>query len=343
MPSMLYYPLAAAPTPVIQRAVLYWDGLRTVVAPGWESRLEPEMLAMRDREFYTPIQPYDHFNDVLAEGVISSELEHAVREIGEAALIPQQPPALDSKTMLHTGKLEDSVVEMLISRGYAARHPDSPWRLYGSPQLMHLLISIIAAQVAADNNRRHGSEGPDGLHPHTDIAAAFRMNADPVAGREISHGWRVDIGPLLPVPGPGVEISSLWEFRQRHDQARSEMMNAIMEFLGTLQGLYPQDAYTRVERRLNHAREQIARYGKESGVPLSLRKGALVTVAVAAEYAGELLDVPGFGVGVATLAVVSGLAVNVASAPIRQPGHIEHDYRYLHLTESEMGRSGFPL
>ena len=344
MPAMLYYPFAAAPTNVIQRAVLYWDGLRTVVAPGWQSRLGPQMTAIKDRGFYTPVEPYDDFQDVLTESKIGVELEHAIELIGEVeAQIPEQPPALDSTMMLYAGKLDRSVVNLLITRGYAALHPGSSRRLYGSPRLMHLVISIIAARIATENNWRHGSEGPGGLHPHTDLTAAFRMNVDPIAGIKVSDGWKIDIGPLLPVPGPGVDLGDLWGFRERHELARVDMMNALTALLSALESRHPKDAYARVERQLDEAREQLVRYSNEAGIPLVLRKGALVTVAVAAEYAGQLLDIPGLGVGVATLGVVSGLAVNVASTPIRQPGHIEHDYRYLHLVESEIDRSGFPL
>nr|WP_296066530.1 hypothetical protein [uncultured Actinoplanes sp.] len=344
MPTMLYYPFAAAPATVIQRAVLYWDGLRTVVAPGWQSRIGSEMTAIKDRGFYTPVEPYNDFRGELRLDEIGHELEHAIAEIGEAeAQLPEQPPSLDSTAMLYVGKLDSSVVDMLVTRGYAARHPGARWRLYGSPRLMHVVVSIIAARIAAENNRRAGSEGADGLHPHTDVTAAFRMNVDPIAGHRVADGWRIDIGPLLPVPGAGVDIGDLWNFRELHESARADMMTALMELLSELESRHPADAYARVERRLNDAREQLLRYGKESGVSLVLRKGALVTVAIAAGYAGQLLDVPGLGVSAAVLGVVSGLAVNVASTSIRQPGRLEHDYRYLHLWESEIKKSGFPV
>lgn len=341
MPTMLYYPFAAAPVNVIQRAVLYWDGLRTVVAPGWRTRLSPVMTAMNDRGFYTPVKPYDDYAGLLTRDEIWPELVHAIAEIGEVeARLPEQPPTLDSAFMLYAAKVDQALVDMLLTRGYAARHPGSCGRLYGSPRLMHLVISVMAARIAADNNRRHGSEGPDALHPHTDLTTAFRMNIDPIAGTRVSAGWKIDVGPLLPVPGPGVDLASVWDFRERHERARVDMMNALTAFLAALERRHPKDAYARVERQLHEARAQIIRYGSESGVPLMLRKGALVTIAVGAEFAGQLLDIPGLGVGAATLGVVSGLAVNVASTSIRQPGNIAHDYRYLHLVESEIKKSG---
>ncbi|MEV0133719.1 hypothetical protein AB0H83_35305 [Dactylosporangium sp. NPDC050688] len=121
------------------------------------------------------------------------------------------------------------------------------------------------------------------------------------------------------------------------------MMNALAAFLGSLESLHPRDAYARVERQLADARNQLVRHGRESGIPLVIRRGALVAVAVAAEYAGQRMDIPGLGLGVTTLGVVSGLAVNVASKSIQQQSGIEHDYRYLHLAESEFKDSGFPV
>ncbi|MEV0133718.1 hypothetical protein AB0H83_35300 [Dactylosporangium sp. NPDC050688] len=189
---MLYYPFAAAPTNVIQQAILYWDGLRTVVAPGWRSRLGPEMEAIRDRGFYAPIRPYRDYRRALTQDRVIPDLQQALSEIGPLDVqIPEEPPILNSNTMLYEGKLNPGVVDMLITQGYAVRHPDSPSRLYGSPRLMHMVISIMASRIAADNNWRHGSEGPESLYPHTDITTAFRLNVDPIAGRRVSDGWKV--------------------------------------------------------------------------------------------------------------------------------------------------------
>ncbi|MEV6487106.1 hypothetical protein AB0M20_00505 [Actinoplanes sp. NPDC051633] len=313
-----------------------------MVAPNWQRRLSRQMRSVVDWGFYSPVEPYEEFEDRLTASVIGPELEHAVKGIGVTeARLPDRPPALDSDAMLYTAKLSPSVTDLLVQEGYAAPHPDNPFRLYGSPRLMHLVISIIAARIAAENNAIHGNEGPGGLHPHTDLQAAFRMNVDPVAGRRVADGWKIDIGPLLPVPGEGVDLTDLWHFRERHEPARQTMMDALTELLSNLENRHPRDAYARVERQLADAREQIVRYGRESGISLWLRKGVLVTVAVAAEYAGQTADIPGLGTAAAALAVISGLAVNVTSTSVRQPGRLEHDYRYLHLTESEFSRSGF--
>lgn len=337
MPSMLYYPFANAPLEVATRALLYWDGLSTVVAPDWEERIQPHMAAIKEREFYRPVESITTANISLND--IGPEIAYAISKIDSDELrLPKIPPDPESDIVLHAEKIHESIIEHLVELGLAARHPQAPWRLYGSPQLLYVVISVVAARIAADANRERGSQGVDSFHPHTDQVSAYRLCTDPVTEREVSDGWRLDIGPLLPVPTAEVMIRDLWDFREDHKQAREDLMWAITDLLQNLKDKHPRDAYAHVERHINKARRELSRQAKQSGIPLIARKGMLVTVAGVADFVGQRYGVPP-GV-VSTLATISGLSVNIASAPVRQLAETAHDFRYIHILESEMRYSG---
>ncbi|MBQ0905781.1 hypothetical protein [Micromonospora sp. U21] len=334
MAGMLYYPFANAPAAVLHQAVLYWDDLATVVAPGWERRLSARMREMQDAGLYRPLEANMAFGPYeLSE--IEGELDHALKQVPPDDLIPPVSPPDAEFSTLHVDKLHESVVAELLARRLVYPHPHSSSRLVAAPALLHLVVSLIAGRIAFDSNRRSGCIGPQGLRPHTNVHTAYRLSTEPAPGYDVTACWQVDVGALLPVPRD-VMISDLVAFRAKYDAERRHLMLTIDKLLHELKqaGRHPQDAFRLVERDLSSAVAELqaaARATKWGWVKRSLA----VTVASGA----------GFGASVAIaqpelaapLTVVSGLAVNIASSQSRrgvgrtalgQPA----DYTYLHRT-----------
>ncbi|SCL34858.1 hypothetical protein GA0074692_3943 [Micromonospora pallida] len=342
MAGMLYYPFANAPQPVIQQAALYWDSLSTVVAPGWEYRLSPGMRQLQKMQFYRPIEPYKSDERIALKEVVD-ELRYALAEVPtEELIVPDEPPATYAQT-LDVHKLDQDVVGELLSRRLALPHPQTPIRLVGSPALIRLVIGVTVGHLAARANTRHGWAGPLGLHPHTDSAAAHRLNTDPIAGHEVTAGWQIDIGPLLPVPREDVSILDLLAFRQRYDDERVRMMHAIDDLLLGLRHAHPKDAFARVGYEFSEATKDLRGAAKTAKIDLVVKRGLAVTVALAAGVAADVLDLES-GLSTVALAVIGGLAVNVATVQLRHEhtGTVAHPqvYRYLHRVQKTIDSSG---
>ena len=313
MPGMLYYPFAVAPSPVISQAVLYWDDLSTVVAPGWQGRMSPAMRELLDNGLYRPIAPYDPDEPVpLAE--IDVELDFALAQIPLDDLIPPRVAPHDHARTLFTEKLYPSVVEKLLSGGFAYRHPDSPNRLVASPALLHLVVSIVAHQIATDHNARFGGQGPRGLHPYTDSLSAHRVGIDPIPGQDSVAAWKIDIGALLPVPQGEISVRDLIAFREKYAAERVELMFAVQALLHSLRDLHPEDAARRASHDIEKALQDLQKAAQA-------RRLALVTKSVAVTVAtGSLALVAGMpdtALPATMMTVLSGLAVNIATSQSR--------------------------
>jgi hypothetical protein len=181
MAGMLYYPFANAPLPVLYQAVLCWDDLATVVAPGWENRIDERMRAVRDAGLYRPIEPCRSFEPIEL-GAIQAELDYALARIPLDDLIPPKRDVEERTNMLHVEKIHDSVAVELRRRGFVREVPGAPGRLLGSRALVQVVVSIIADRIATDANRQLGFTAKAGLRPHTDTDTAHRLGVEPIPG-----------------------------------------------------------------------------------------------------------------------------------------------------------------
>ncbi|WP_435122931.1 hypothetical protein [Micromonospora tulbaghiae] len=333
MAGMLYYPFANAPVPVLQQAILYWDDLATVVAPGWEARLTDRMKAVQDAGLYRPLEADQAF-DPFELHKIQGELGRALKQVPHDELIPPTQPPNGEFSTLHVGKLHKSVVNELQRQKLVYPHPDSSSRLVAAPALLNIVVSLIAERIAADNNARSGCAGPHGLRPHTDIRTAHRFNAEPTPGHDVTACWKVDLGPLLPVPREDVMISDLVHFRTKYDAERRRLMLAVDELLHQLKqaGRHPQDAYRLVERELADATTELKAAARSTRWNWFTRPVAAF-VAVAAG-SGALAH-PNLG---APLTALSGAAINIATTQLRRSvSGAAQNYLYLHRTQNLVG------
>ncbi|WP_139131815.1 hypothetical protein [Micromonospora chersina] len=329
MAGMLYYPFANAPVPVLQQAILYWDDLATVVAPGWEDRLTDRMKEVQDAGLYRPLEAQRAFGPFELHE-IEVELDHALKQVPLDALNPPTEPADGEFSTLHVDKLHKSVVKELLQQKLVYPHRDSPSRLVAAPALLNIVVSLIARRIAADNNARSGCTGPQGLRPHTDITAAHQLGTEPTPGYDVTACWQVNVGPLLPVPRADVMVGDLVRFRTKYDPERQRLMLAIDELLHQLEqaGRHPQDAFRLVERELADATAELAaaaRSTKWSWVTRPVAAFVALTTSFAASAQPDL-NVP--------LMVLSNGAVNLATTQSRRDvSRGVTDYTYLHRTQ----------
>lgn len=337
MAGMLYYPFANPPLPVLHQAVLYWDNLSTVVAPGWRDRLTDSMRQLDSLGFYQPLEPYHKYEPLPLEQ-IAPELDAALAQVPLDDLLPPARGVEGDASTLHTDKLHPSVVEELLRKRLVSRMPGSPNRLLGSQALIHVVVSLVAGRIAAGNNGQAGWLGPTGLHPHTDRQIAHQLGTAPLSGLPTAMSWQVDIGGLLPVPQHPVVIDDLVAFRTRYDDERQRLMIAIQELLQQLQHTHahPRDVLLRVQQTLAEAAKDLRNAAKATRRSWMTR-GLAVTVVVTAAFAAGMPPVAAL-----TLPIAADFAVNIATNPIRRSAagaaNGSSDYLYLHRTAQEINK-----
>ncbi len=335
MAGMLYYPFADAPGPVISQAVLYWDSLSTVVAPGWRRRMSPVMGELIANDLYSPIEPYDAYEPVPLND-IGPQLDFALAEVPLDDLIPPRNAPDGHAQTLHVDKLHTSVVQALLRRELVYRHPASPRRLVGSPALMHVVVSIIADQIAADRNARFGGQGPRALHPYTDVPSAHRIGAEPIPGQRSIASWKVDIGALFPVPHGDVMIGDLVAFRERYADERVRLMVTVQDLLHNLRDLHPDDAFLRVKHEIEEAVRDLQQAARAQKLQL-FKQSVAVTVATTAVAVAAGL--PETALPASVLTVLGNIAVNVATNQTRYDygGSAGNPaaYRYLYRVQKQ--------
>lgn len=91
MAVLLYYPRVNPPTEILQQALLYWDGIATVVPhdpDDYAAAVQPELTQLRDRGLYTPLFFMRQVMDVLdgpgrREGLNSRVLLEEIQRMAE--------------------------------------------------------------------------------------------------------------------------------------------------------------------------------------------------------------------------------------------------------------------
>ncbi|GGK95972.1 DUF6236 family protein [Mangrovihabitans endophyticus] len=341
MAGILYYPFANAPLPILHQAVLYWDDLATVVAPGWERRLTPHMRELRESGLYRPVGPFLTYEPV----DLMSMREEIAQAIDGVPLEDLTPPDDRGYTrghsdILHAQKLDPAISKDLIRRGLVRETPGAPWRLVVSPTLLNIVVSIIANSIARSANAESGCSGRTGLRPHTDVLHAHRIGTSPMSGIDVTGCWQVDLSPLLPVPEGDVMIADVLDFRRRYESERARMMAAIDDLLHELSQTrrHPQDAFGRVKREMEQAVADLHGAARASKITWVVRPLS-VTVALVASASASILPAEA-AIPLSMSSTVGAIMVNLATSRVREkatgPAN-PTDYRYLHRVQGELG------
>jgi hypothetical protein len=265
MSGMLYYPTVTPPRPVVHRAVLYWDRLATVVPAYYERHLDSSLLQVLDAGLYQPVSVERIASDPLCQQDALGAFAWLVMNYPPDDLIPpdlnsayellRQPrEEFEQYVLTPSLKLRRRMVEEMIRRRLAVLDPSLPDLLWVSPRVQTCLIGIMAREVARRLSDQEGCTSEQALFPHTEIPQAHLAavgGGNP--GEDEQPCWKVDIGPLLPVPSQGTRIADVIAFRQRYDDERRRLMLAVDRLTHGLALEYdhPKDVFRSIQGELS--------------------------------------------------------------------------------------------
>ncbi|MGW4167229.1 hypothetical protein ACWEGX_09900 [Streptomyces chartreusis] len=338
MAVLLYYPLVNPPTEVVHQALLYWDGIASVVPTEPEIReavVGQPLKDLEQRQLYTPVT---HAQDIVtrlgnpelsaprpyqrASVVLADEL-YRLAASGEPPRPPWPPDAF-----LYTTKVSHWLERQLLQLGMARGWPSEPWgRLAVAREVQELVVGVLAREIARYDTERS-------LFPYTDRVAAQRQALRPSPnGRALA--WEMELGKLLPVPVTGTTLAEVLAFREKYTDERLRLMRALHRLLGDLRRDYehPADVLAQLRVELEAALSDYRLAARESRI-VWVHRSVTVTVGLAAAAAGSLL-LPGLDW---FLGVVGGYALNIATREIRpvvQRRH-DHDFSYLHRVQTTL-------
>lgn len=329
MAVLLYYPLVKPPTEVLHQALLYWDGIATVVPRDpavYEVAVSAELTDLRDRSLYTPLvfdrDEMERLDDpdhgLVSLGSLTSQvLRQELRRLAESPNPPRLPVPPD--TFIYGSKLTDWLEEELLRLGLAERC-DREYRSLAVPKrVQQLIVGVMARELAA--------AGRVAYVPYTDHADAAAASLCAPAEHRLP-AYQADLGGLLPVPAPGTPTADVLAFRDRHGDERERLVRALHRLLGDLRRDYahPADVLAQLRREIEGSVADYRSAARSSRMAW-VERSVMVTVGLAAA-AGEVVR-PGLGW---VLGSVGGIALNVATREIRPLARAreDHDFSYLH-------------
>ncbi|HEY8987131.1 MAG TPA: hypothetical protein VIU15_47130 [Streptomyces sp.] len=320
MAALLYYPLVEPPEEVLHQALLYWDGIASVVPRHrgvYEVAVPPELEALRERALYTPVRLSGE--DGQLNGPAADVLRQELRQLA------QDPPVSPRSAVFYNSMLSTLLESELLDLGLAERHRDGQWSIHVPPEVQQLVFSVLARELAA---------GPVPYVPYTDRPGAYEASLR-APGLARLPAFQADLGSLLPVPAPGTPTSVVLDFRDRHTDERVRLMRVLHRLLRELRESYehPADVVAGLRHEIDQAAADHRAAGKGRGIAW-VQRSVLVTAAVAAGAAGVAWPGAGWALGVA-----GGLTLNLATREIRPVGHarVDDDFSYLHSVRRKFG------
>ncbi|WP_406413070.1 DUF6236 family protein [Streptomyces sp. NBC_01614] len=331
---LLYYPTVNPPTEVVHQALLYWDGIASVVPRDprvYEALVGAELRRLEERELYRPLAFTPETLDVL-DGYGPSphsgqNWSVLTRELQRIAARPDPPgPTSPPEAVLYTSKISHRLKQQLLELGLATNLV--PWELSAqlsvSKEVQALVVGVLARELAAATDIA--------LFPYTDSEAAYRNSLRPVSPTR-SLAWEVELGRLLPVPAPDTPTEDVLAFREKYADERRRLMRALHGMLGDLRRDYehPADVFAQLRSELSEAVEDY-RAARRGSRMAWVHRSVTVSVALAAAAGGALL-LPDLGW---LLGTIGGYALNVATREIRPLARArdDHDFSYLHRVRS---------
>jgi hypothetical protein len=333
---LLYYPTVNPPTEILHQALLYWDGIASVVPRDpqvYEAVVGQELRRLEERQLYRPLAFTEDSLDLLDRyggggsswltGQASSIL---VEELRRIAARPDPPrPASPPEAVIYTTKLSYWLERMLLDLRLAERDRREGLAALGvSKEVQTLIIGVLARELAVN---------PEiAFFPYTDSEIAYRSSLRPASPMR-SLAWEMELGQLLPVPAPDTPTADVLDFRERYADERLRLMRALHRLLGDLRRDYehPADVFAQLRVELSRALEDYRAAGRSSRIAW-VHRSVMVSVALAAAAGGALL-LPDFGW---LLGTIGGYALNVATREIRPliRARADHDFSYLHRVQS---------
>ncbi|GAA2513615.1 DUF6236 family protein [Streptomyces longisporus] len=337
MAVLLSYPRVKPPTEVIHQALLYWDGIASIVPRDpniYGSAISAELEDLRSRELYTPLtldsrEVFDRqqYSSVLRGGQISRLLEE---QLATLERLYQQGRISDGHlAFVYPSKMPSELERTLIDLHLAHRVPGrlGRWRLAVPRAVWDPVVSAMVRDFAA-------SQREVAYVPYTSIEDAYRWALVPV-GQERTPAWEMELGKLLPVPAPGTSTADVLNFRETYEDERIRLMRALHCLLGDLRRDYdhPAEVLAQLRKELTRAVEDYRGAVKSSRMAW-LNRGITVTAAVGAGAVGAYLTADLNWL----MAILGSYGINVATREIRplRKASREHDFAYLHRVQTTL-------
>jgi hypothetical protein len=321
---LLYYPLVKPPTEILHQALLYWDGIASIVPQDrreYEVAVPAELNELQERRLYTPLT-FDRGD--------MEELEDPEWRRGQASLVlvqelrrmaahPNRQQLSFPDAYLYGSKMSLWLERELLSLRLARPYRRDYWSLVVPQEVQQLVIGTLAREIAADSRVSYV--------PCTDRADAHAWALRPVTEDRLP-AWELELGKLLPVPAPGTPTADVVAFRDRYADERHRLMRALHRMLGDLRRDYehPADVLAQLRREIEESVEDYRAAARSSRMAW-VNRSVMVTLALAAA-AGSVVQ-PGL---TWVLGAVGGYTLNVATREIRPLSRArrDHDFSYLH-------------
>ncbi|MFE2022467.1 DUF6236 family protein [Streptomyces sp. NPDC059499] len=332
MPTLLYYPLVKPPQEILHQALLYWDGIASVVPESrevYEEAVSNELEDLQYRGLYHPVALSALGGSLPGMGRRGGLYGVLMEELRLLAAGPPLPRVSLLDPHLYRSKIAYLLEDEVVRLGLGQRLDGSPYRSVAVPKEVQLLLIGVAAREIA-------SQAIDRSYtPYTDQVSAHETSLRLPAGGRGVGAWRVELGRLLPVPAPGTPTSKVLAFRDRYSDERQRLIAATQTMLGDLcrNWEHPADVLQQMRVELTQARKEYESAAKSSRLAW-VSRSVSVTVGVAAAAASALI--------VPDLAWVAGVAgsigFNVATREVRPLSQAkrDHPFSYLHHVDQEL-------
>ncbi|MHA5053269.1 hypothetical protein [Streptomyces sp. SD15] len=340
MAVLLYYPLVTPPTEIVHQALLYWDGVASVVPRDseiYDAAVSAELKDLKQRGLYKPLtfgrdsmdslddpQYRGAFRGGLASQVLREELRRLSWDPGWREFRNRDRQALPPAAVIYGSKLSYWLERELLDLDLAVPNRERGfWSLTVPAEVWELIIGVTVPELACGNRASYVPYTDD------DVASSWALSAP---AQDRVPAWEVELGKLLPVPAPGTATADVLAFRERYEDERLRLMRALHRMLGDLRRDYdhPADVLAQLEVELKQAVKDYGGAAKSSRMAW-VSRSVTVTVGVAAAALGALV-VPDLGW---LLGVGGGYAINVATREIRplSKARDDHDFSYVHRVE----------
>jgi hypothetical protein len=220
---MLYYPFISPPRPVILQALLYWDGLSSIVPMSDIDRPELRQLGA----FYTPFRIDDELGNTEIPALVN-ELHAVLDQLPRDRLKPDDGP-LTGYNRLYYGKLPSQIEDELREMGAVE---DVDGMMKGASEFLLPMLAVTAKHIADACNRR--SMGSSLTVTNTAAAFSYHDAYAPIRSAGTETCWLLDVGRLLPIPRDDVPIEEVIAFRNDSDEARGNLTRAVRSILARL-------------------------------------------------------------------------------------------------------------
>jgi hypothetical protein len=320
---LLYYPLVKPPTEILHQALLYWDGIASIVPQDsreYDAAVPAELHELKERRLYTPVTFELGDMEELDDPEWGQDRGQASRvllqELRRMAVPPHRHRLSFPDAYLYGSKMSFWLERELLSLRLARPYRGDYWSLVVPQEVQQLVIGTLAREIAAGRRVSYV--------PCTDRVDAQRWALRP-AGEDRLPAWELELGKLLPLPVPGTPTADVVAFRERYADERHRLMRALHRMLGDLRRDYehPADVLAQLRREIVDDYRAAARSSRMAWVDRSV----MVTLALAAAAGGVVQ--PGL---TWVLGAVGGYALNVATREIRPLSRArrDHDFSYLH-------------